>query len=261
MPETAPLLELRNVSVMRGNTLALDRLSLTIASGEHAAILGPNGCGKSTLVKVVSRECYPLLRDGSVLRIMGQEVWDVFQLRSCLGIVSHDLMATCTREITGREVVLSGFFSSIGIWPHQQITPEMQARVDSILDRLEISHLAGREMTEMSSGEGRRILIARALVHNPKALLLDEPSTSLDLHAQQELSRFLSKLAASGVAVLLVTHHLADIVPEIERVILMKFGRVAADGPKEQMLIPERLSEVFGCEVEISRRDGYYHAW
>src|SRR5712692_8237871 len=116
------LIEFDNISLMRGATLALDRISLRIGVGEHVAILGPNGCGKSTLIKTITRECYPLLREGSSVRILGEERWDVSELRTLLGIVSSDLMTTCTRSVSGREIVLSGFFSSIGIWPHQEVT-------------------------------------------------------------------------------------------------------------------------------------------
>lgn len=246
---------------MRGSRRALDRVTLRIGVGEHVAILGPNGCGKSTLIKTIARECYPLVRAGSGLRILGQETWNVFELRSKLGIVSTDLTDTFHREVTGRDVVLSGFFSSVGIWSHQQITGEMLEKADSALARLEVSHLADRLTTEMSSGEARRVLLARALAHEPRALLFDEPSTSLDLFAQHELKAAMGKLARSGIGIVLVTHHLADIIPEIERVVLMDRGRIAADGRKAETLTSERLSRLFGLPLEVVKRNGHYHLW
>src|SRR6516162_6327171 len=180
---SAPLIEFEHVSVMRGATLALDGISLKIGAGEHVAIIGPNGCGKSTFIKVITRECYPLVREGSWLKILGEDRWNVFELRTLLGIVSRDLMAFCTRDVTGLDLVLSGFFSSIGIWPHHQVTAEMRERAARALKELEVPHLAGRCTDEMSSGEARRVLLARALVHDPRALILDEPSTALDLFA------------------------------------------------------------------------------
>jgi iron complex transport system ATP-binding protein len=182
--------------------------SLTIGAGEHVAILGPNGCGKSTLIKTITRECYPLAQPGSSVTILGERVWNVVDLRTMLGIVSNDLMAQCTREITGFEIVLSGFFSSIGIWPNHQVTEKQRRKAADVLRFLEAAHLAEKPVDEMSSGEARRMLIGRALVHDPKALLLDEPSTSLDLFAQHELRESIRKLARAGVAILLVTHHL-----------------------------------------------------
>ena len=107
---SASLLELSRVTVMRGERAALEDVSLRIEAGEHVCILGPNGCGKSTLIKTITRECYPLAREGSSMAILGRERWDVFELRNMLGIVSPDLLAACTTDATGRDVVLSGFF-------------------------------------------------------------------------------------------------------------------------------------------------------
>ncbi len=162
-PVTEPLIELRNVTVMRGANIALRNLSLTIGAGEHVAILGPNGCGKSTLIKTITRECYPLARPDSSVRILGRSLWNVFDLRSMLGIVSNDLMTQCTREITGFDVVLSGFFSSIGIWPNHHVTDEMRQKANDVLRLLEAPHLAQKPVDEMSSGEARRMLIGRVL--------------------------------------------------------------------------------------------------
>jgi iron complex transport system ATP-binding protein len=255
------LIELKRVSVMRGAKVVLCGLSLRIGVGEHVAILGPNGCGKSTLIKTITRECYPLVRDDSRMTIFGKERWNIFDLRPLLGVVSNDLMAACTREITGREAVLSGFFGSIGLQPYHAVTPAMERKAGEILALLEIPHLASREVNEMSSGEARRVLLARALVHGPRALVLDEPSNSLDVFAQHELREILRKLAASGIGIILVTHHLADIIPEIERVILMRDGRIVADGCKQDVLAAGALEELFGLPVDLAQRDGYYHLW
>jgi len=255
------LIEFQEVSVVRGSRLALDRVTLRIGVGEHVAILGPNGCGKSTLIKTIARGCYPLVRAGSGLRIMGQKTWNVFELRSMLGIVSNDLTETFHRDVTGRDIVLSGFFSSVGIWSHHHVTPTMEEKADSALARLEAAHLADRLTTEMSSGEARRVLLARALAHEPRALLFDEPSTSLDLFAQHELQVVMGKLAWSGIGIVLVTHHLADIIPEIERVVLMDRGRIAADGSKPEILTSERLSRLFDLPVEVTKRNGHYNLW
>ena len=258
---TTALLELQNVFVQRGSRLALNGLSLTIPAGAHVAILGPNGSGKSTLIKLIARECYPLARPETKLRILGQQNWNIFELRSHLGIVSNDLMAQCTRDITGRELVLSGFFGSVGIWPNHHVLPEMQEAAHAAMARLDAGHLADRWLDELSSGEARRLLIARALIHNPSALLLDEPTTSLDLAALHEIREHLRALANSGVALLLVTHHLEDIIPEVDRVVLLRHGRVFADESKAEVLTSARLSELFGMTVAVSQSNGFYHAW
>lgn len=258
---TPALLDFHNLRVMRGQKVALDDFSLRIGADEHVAILGPNGCGKSTLIKTITRECYPVARDGSSMSILGQDSWDVFKLRAGLGIVSNDLMLSCTGDACGRDVVLSGFFSSTAIYPNHTVDPEQGAMAEAALAQLNISHLADRPVCEMSSGEARRVLIARALVHKPRALLFDEPCNSLDLSAQQKVRQTMSALAQSGTAIILVTHELADIVPEIQRVVLMNRGRVVTDGPKEDILQVERLAGLFGVNVEMARRDGHYHLW
>jgi iron complex transport system ATP-binding protein len=257
--EKPPLLHFHNLRVMRGQKIALDDFSLRIGADEHVAILGPNGCGKSTLIKTITRECYPVARDDSWMKLLGHETWDVFKLREHMGIVSNDLMLSCTGDASGREVVLSGFFSSISIFSNHAVDAEKIKLADAALAELKIEHLADRPVCEMSSGEARRVLIARALVHKPGALLFDEPCNSLDLSAQQSLRQTMRALANSGTAIILVTHELADIVPEIGRVVLMDRGRVVADGPKEEILQVERLAALFGVSVEMARRDGHYH--
>jgi iron complex transport system ATP-binding protein len=260
-PAGHALVELLNVQVVRGSKTVLDDFSLRIESGEHVAVLGPNGCGKSTLIKTITRECYPVMRPGSRITILGEDCWNVFELRSLLGIVSNDLMAWCTGGAVGRDVVLSGFFSSNDVYPNHLVTSEQTEKADAALRQLNVIHLAERPVAEMSSGEARRVLIARALVHKPRALLFDEPSNSLDLFARRALRETMSQLAQSGIGIVLVTHDLSDLIPEIERVVLMSEGRIVANGPKEEILQSVRLSEVFGLEVEVARRDGYYYLW
>jgi iron complex transport system ATP-binding protein len=261
MDRKPPLLDFHNLRVMRGQKIALDDFNLRIGADEHVAILGPNGCGKSTLIKTITRECYPVAREDSWMKLLGRDSWDVFELREHMGIVSNDLMLSCTGDASGRDVVLSGFFSSTAIWPNHTVDPEKIKLASAALAELKISHLAERPVCEMSSGEARRVLIARALVHKPGALLFDEPCNSLDLSAQHSLRQIMRALANSGTAIILVTHELADIVPEIGRVVLMDRGRVVADGPKAEILQVERLATLFGVKVDMFQRDGHYHLW
>jgi len=255
-----PLIQFENVTIQRGERTVLDGIHLSIAQGEHVAILGPNGSGKSTLIKVISRELYPLLKaEPWSLRILGRDRWHLFELRNHLGLVSNDWMQMCTRSYSGYEIVLSGFFGSVGIWPNHHLTEEMKQKAREVMDLLEIAHLAERNTDEMSSGEARRILIARALVHDPQALVLDEPTTSLDLHAMHELREIFRKLARNGISLIMVTHHLPDIIPEMSRVVLIRSGRIFCDGPKDAVFRSETLSQLFGVPVEVIERGGYYH--
>jgi iron complex transport system ATP-binding protein len=254
-------IELEHVSVARGIKTVLHDVSLSIAADEHLAIIGPNGCGKSTLIKTLTCECYPIVVPGLKVRIFGRERWELFELRKRLGIVEADLPRQRTLHTIGRDAVISGFFSSSTIWPGTEVSDDMRRRANEVLEQLEATHLADKTVGEMSAGEMRRVLIGRALVHKPRILLIDEPSNALDLAAQYELRQILRKLAQQGTGILLVTHHLADIPPEIERVVLMRGGKIIADGPKSQVLTEKALHELFGVPLTLSQRDGFYHVW
>jgi iron complex transport system ATP-binding protein len=258
-----PLIDFQNVTIRRAGRNVLEKFTLTIPVHEHVAILGPNGCGKSTFIKAITRELYPDPEvPDSHVEVFGKRIWNIFDLRPLLGIVSYDWLDTCRRnDYPCQEIVLSGFFSSVGIWPHHEVTPEMNERTQAVMHLLEIEHLAERPICEISSGEGRRVLIARALVHQPKAMILDEPANSLDLGSMHQLRATMRRVAGQGASLILVTHHLADIVPEIERVVLMRAGQVFFDGPKSQALSSQTLTALYGTPVDVDEHDGYFHAW
>lgn len=254
----APLLfDFRNLTVYRGERRVLHGLDLQVRQGEHVAILGPNGCGKSTLIKTLTRELYPV--DGAKnfrFQVLGRDDWDLQDLRHMLGIVALDALHSLSHEVTlrsvtARELVLSGHFGGLGLWPHQRVTPTQERRARSVLRFLEIEHLAKRPVAEMSSGEQRRALIGRALVHDPAALLLDEPTNSLDPGAVHEFRQLLRKLARAGRTLVLVTHQVEDVIPEIERAILMKAGAIIADGPRKKILTEGKLRRLFGVRVPL----------
>jgi iron complex transport system ATP-binding protein len=264
--DAADFLELRHVNVARGDRVVLHDINLEIRAGEHVAILGPNGCGKSTLILAISCQLYPIVSPGMKVRIFGRERWDLTQLRRHFGVVGAGLMASelpgeRTALATGIEAVIAGFFSASTLWPNLHVTAEMRDRAAEALERMEALHLAAQLVGEMSAGERRRILIARALVHRPRQLLLDEPSNALDLAAQRELRETLRRLAREGTGLILVTHHLGDILPEIERVILMRAGRIVDDGPRHELLTEPRLSKLFNAPVRIGRDEEWLHSW
>jgi iron complex transport system ATP-binding protein len=261
-------LELAHVNVARGENIVLHDINLSVNTGEHIAILGPNGCGKSTLIKTITCECYPIVQPETNVSIFGRERWDLTELKKRLGVVSPELPGRPTLHTTGRDAVLTGFFSSSTLWPNLTVTEAMQARADEVLAQVDAVDLASKPVGEMSAGQQRRIMIGRALVGSSSAaaggtqmLLLDEPSNALDLAAQADLRKLLRKLAQQGTGILLITHHIADILPEIDRILLMKEGRIVADGPKTELLTSGNLSTLFKTEVNMTERDGFYHAW
>ena len=254
-------LELRHVNIARGDRVVLHDVNLTVKTGEHVAILGPNGCGKSTLIMAMTCQVYPIVHPDMVVRIFGRERWDLTQLRQHFGVVAAELPGERTAVTTGLDAVIAGFFSASTLWPNLHVSGEMRERGKEALERIEATHLGARLVGEMSAGEKRRILIARALVHRPKQLLLDEPSNALDLAAQRDLRETLRRLAREGTGLVLVTHHLGDILPEIERVILMRDGRIVGDGPRAELLTEARLSELFNAPVRIGRDEEWLHSW
>ena len=262
--DAPPLLKIDRATLVKGGTRILDDLSLTIAPGEHTAIVGPNGSGKSSLIKLITRQHYPLAGedDKPKVTIFGRDRWDVFELRTLLGIVSADLHQTFVNDnvLTGLEVILSGFFASQGLARHHAVTPAMQERAQEVLDLMEAAPLADKPMAQMSTGEARRVLIARALVHDPRALLLDEPTTGLDLIARRRFLETLRRIARRGTTVILVTHHVEEILPEIGRVVLMQGGRAFRDGPKRDVLTAQNLMALFDAPVHIREEAGYYTA-
>jgi iron complex transport system ATP-binding protein len=261
----AQFLEMGHVSVARGDRVVLHSVNLKIRTGEHVAILGPNGCGKSTLILAMTCQLYPIAQPGTTLRIFGRERWDLTELRRHFGVVAAGLMGELPGErsavTTGLDAVIAGFFSASTLWPNLHVTDEMRKRAVEALERMDALHLGRRRMGEMSAGEKRRILIARALVHQPRQLLLDEPSNGLDLAAQRGLRETMRKLAAEGTGLVLVTHYLGDILPEIKRVILMHAGRIVADGPRKELLTEDRLSELFCVPVHIGLDEEWLHSW
>lgn len=260
-----PILELKEASVVRGSSLVIDRMSLTLDAGEHTAIIGPNGSGKSTLIQLLTGQVYPLARPEGPppIRVLGRDRWDLTELRLRMGIITSDLHmrfvgGSSMGRVTGLEAVLAGFFSSEVLFFHHQVDEDMRTRAEAALARAGALHLRDRKMNQMSTGEARRVIIARALVHDPAVLILDEPTTGLDLVARDDFLSQLRRLTLEGATLIIVTHHVEEVIPEIERVVLLGNGRIVADGAPEETLTSERLAKAFGAEVSLTRGSSGY---
>jgi iron complex transport system ATP-binding protein len=254
---STPYLELQAVEAWLGPRPVFTDLSLQLHQGEHTVILGPNGSGKSSLIRLLSRELYPVVKPGSVLRIFGSETVNLWELRRRIGLVSPDLQAGYVGGVRAAHVVLTGFFGSVGIGRSQQPTAAMHVRVAELMEQLALAHLAERPYAQLSDGERRRLLLARALVHDPQVLVLDEPSNGLDLQAKHQLLAILRELARAGTTLLLVTHQIEAILPEIRRAVLLCQGKVVGDGPVGELLRDGPLSDLFATPLRVCELNGY----
>lgn len=257
---TTPLLEIRNATVYRSQTVVFDNLNLTINQGESVAILGPNGAGKSTLLKLLTRELYPYEKPDSFVKIFGRELVSVQQLRQQIGLVSHDFQAKYMPITTGFDVVLSGLLGTIGHLYHQDVSEAQRQLTLETLDRLDLLPLKDKMFQHMSSGQQRRLILARALIHRPQTVIFDEPTNSLDLQGCFQVLRDMRQLVAEGTSIVIATHHLHEIIPEIKRVVFIRDGQVIADGAKEDLLTNARISELYDTDVQMVEQNGYYQA-
>ena len=246
--------------MFRGSTRVFHHFSLNLEQGCNTAILGPNGAGKTTLLKILTRELYPVVREGSSVQILGNKRSDIWSLRSQLGIVSGDLQYEYIDAARSIEVVLSGFYASVGVWGHQEFTVEQTYRAESILRNLAMDSMANRKYGSLSTGQQRRLLLGRALVNDPPSLLLDEPTTGLDLTATFQYLETMRQLMIDGRTLVLVTHHIHEIPPEILRVVLLKDGEIFADGDKETVLTGQNLSVLYDQPIQLVQKQSWYQA-
>lgn len=256
--EQPPILEFKNVTAYRNETKVMDRFSMEVNQMEHAAIVGPNGSGKSTFIQLLTHQLHPLPSKNGIppIRVFGKDHWNVEELRKRIGIISADLEYEIAHNLrrgrlSGRDVVISGFFSSLMLFAHQRITKVMKEKADEALASIDASYLSRRLFNRMSAGEARRVLIARALVTEPDMLVLDEPTTALDLVAREKCLCIIRKLARKGTTIFIVTHHLEEVIPEIKQVILLKNGNAVFSGPKEEVLTSENLSTVYDHPMTV----------
>lgn len=250
-------LEIRNATVWRGDTTALKDVSLSIAAGESVAMLGPNGAGKSSLLKLLTGELRPEAGRGSVCRLFGEDLWSLEEIRHRIGVVMPEEVARFHPEEIAEDAVLSSLRGAYGITRWMRFSRAERNRAGEAMALMGVADLAKREFGALSSGERRRFLIARALVHEPEVLVLDEPSTALDFAASMQLTGTLSELLDAGKTLVLVTHHPGEIPPGMGRVVLLKDGGIFADGPKKSVLTSARLTELYGVKLRVNWSGGW----
>lgn len=255
------MIELKNVTAFQGDKQVFENFSVGIEQGEKVAILGPNGAGKSTFLKLITRELYPVVKDDSYIKLFDMERVTIWDLRAQIGLISQDLQEDYTPYTTALDVIASGFFGAIGHHGHLTPTPEQIQQAVSMLDYVGMAGYRDTHFQRLSTGQKRRLLIGRALIHRPQALIFDEPSNGLDIKASALLLNIMREYARPHNSLLLTTHHIGEIIPEIQRVILIKEGKIIADGAKETVLTSTILSELYDTPVKLDQHNDYYHIW
>jgi len=239
----------------------LEEINLKIKEGEHWTILGSNGSGKSTLIKLISNDLYPNTKYPHKKEIFGKARWSIFDLKKNLGIITNDLhnyFAMHGKFLTAYEVILSGYFSSVGVFSHQDFTQEQHEKALEVLEFLEISHMKDKKVHQMSTGQLRRCIIGRALIHKPKAFILDEPTVGLDIKSQDSFIKLIRKLSKKA-SIILVTHHIEEIFPEVSNVALIYNKRIYKQGLKKDILNSENLSEIFEIDIKLEEENDRYY--
>lgn len=251
---SSTLFELLDAVVMRAGKPILSVGSFSLSEGEHLAVLGPNGSGKSTFVKLMTREMLPLHRDNPPVLFRGRSRIVLSEVKKTLGIVSSTMQDQIAVHLPAQEVVAGGLSGTLGMPPGVEMSEETLSRAGVALESVGIADLATRDIMTLSTGQARRVLIARALVHDPTVLVFDEPCTGLDPEGMYYVRRSMRLLAQAGKTVVLVTHYPEDIIPEIDRLVLIRQGMVLAEGGKRDLLVDDRMSQLYGVPLHVERR-------
>lgn len=255
----ASLLKLKDAQVRRDGKIILRVDDFSVNEGESLAIIGPNGAGKSTFVGLVTREIFPLHRDDPPVVFRGQPRMLLTEAKACTGVVSSTMQNQIRVHLPAAKIVAGGLFGALGVPKHMNMTEEHEKKAISAMQELGIGDLVDRDVLTLSTGQARRVLIARALVNNPDILVFDEPCAGLDPQGIYHIRRTINELAKHGRSILLVTHYLEDIVPEIKRIVLLKDGEIKGDGDKSDMLSSKRISELFDVPAKVLARDDSYY--
>ena len=256
--QATPLFQIHDASVVRGGKTILHVGDFSLAEGEHVALLGPNGAGKSTFIQLLTREVFPLWREEPPVRFRGAARPQLADIKRTLGIVSSTMHDQVRVHLPVMDIVVGGLFGTLGVPLRGEVGEKDRALAADALDRLGIADLAPRDVMTLSTGQVRRVLVARELVRDPQVLIFDEPCTGLDPEGMYHVRNTMRLLAEEGRSVVLVTHYPEDIIPAIDRVLLIKDAQVFADGPKRELLNSRTMSDLFGVPLEVEQHEGWY---
>ncbi|MGC3991373.1 MAG: ABC transporter ATP-binding protein [Chthoniobacteraceae bacterium] len=255
----SPVLEVRDLVVNRSGVQVLNGVSWKVMPGEHWVILGANGSGKTSLLSVLAAYMSPT---SGTIKVLGHRFGetDWRELRTHLGIVSSSVRQMMADAEPALTTVISGKYAMIEYWGKVSRADQLEA--GRILKLVRCSHLAERPWAVLSQGERQRVLIGRALMAKPKVLILDEPCAGLDPVARERFLQFMEQLGRSkhSPALVLVTHHIEEVMPVFTHVVALRKGKVVARGKVAEVMESATLGKVFGASMRVSQSDGRHHA-
>lgn len=258
MSESTPLFRIRDASVVRSGKTILHVDDFTLGEGEHIALLGPNGAGKSTFIQLLTREVMPLYREQTPVLFRGEARPSLADIKATFGVVSSTMHDQVRVHLPVADIVCGGLFGTLGLPRHVCVTSDAREKAMDALERMGIASLATRDIMTLSTGQTRRVLVARELVGDPQALIFDEPCTGLDPEGMYHVRKAMRTLADEGRSIILVTHYPEDIIPAIKRVLLIKDASIFADGSKEEILASKTMSDLFGVPLSVEQVGGWY---
>ena len=252
-------LEIKNLEVWIGNQVLYKNLNLTLRLGENTVLIGPNGSGKSTIINLINRTIYPVIKKGSYFKLFGDKDINIWNMRSNIGFVNKDIESRMDNNARALNIVLSGYYGKLYIDEKEiNISKEKKDQALNLMKDLKIDNIYMQKYKNLSDGQKRKLMIARALVHKPKILVLDEPTINLDIGSRYSLVKILDQLNKAGTTILQVTHEIDSIMRSAKRVLFIKDFQIVQDGRPTEIFTGKNISDLFDTPLEVLNKNGFW---
>ena len=248
----------RNIDAYIDKTKILSNININLNYGENTLILGPNGSGKSTFLRLLNRSIYPIVSSKSSLKLFNKKNIDIWEVRKKVGFLFKEMEQRVSNEVGLYDLIASGFSGTFNSRYSNLITNKQKKQIDNLIKDWGLDNIINNQFYELSDGQKRRALLARAIVYEPKLLVLDEPFCNLDLKSNCILNNNLNNLINKSINILYVTHNLESILPSTNRVILIKKGEIIKDGDPNEILNSKTLSDLFEISINIIKQNNYW---
>ena len=249
--------EAKNINCFKSGYRVIKDLNLKIAYSENVILIGPNGSGKSSLIEVINRSIYPVVDNKSILKIFDKELVNLWELRKRISTVNNDIKNRISPNLKVFDLILSGLYGRYCFISKKSEREIFE--VESIIKNMNISNLSKKNFSYLSDGEKQISLIARALINKPDILILDEPIANLDYRSKFFVIDKINELTKLNIKILCVTHDISMITKIYDRVIMLKGGKIIADGNQNEIMKSENIKKLYGIEVEVIKNNGLWN--